>query len=812
MQRYNPKTIEPKWRKIWEETQIYKTSENPGDNKYYCLVMFPYPSGNLHVGHWYNFGPADAVARFNRMMGKNILHPFGFDAFGLPAENAAIKRNIPPAEWTKSNISTMKDQVASIGTMYDMDKLINTSSPYYYRWTQWLFLKLYENGLAYKKTGLVNWCPQDQTVLANEQVIGENNECDRCGTPVVQKELDQWYFKITDYADRLLEDAKELDWPERVLTMQENWIGRSTGAEVIFDVAGQDEKIKVFTTRPDTLFGATFMVLAPEHPMVAELTTAEQKQQVEEYVATVAKKTELDRKQDEKKKTGVFTGAYAINPLTKKEIPIWIGDFVLMGYGEGAIMSVPAHDQRDREFAEKYDLPIVEVIQINGDDIGAEGTVKNSGIYDDMSSSDMREKIIVDLAEQKIGQERKTYRLRDWLISRQRYWGAPIPIIYCEDCGTVPVLTDQLPVKLPEDVAFEPTGQSPLLKDDNFVNTTCPKCKKPARRETDTMDTFVDSSWYFLRYPNTQYTDGPFDPEAVKKWMPVDHYIGGIEHAILHLLYARFITKALHDHADLPFDEPFKKLSNQGMILGPDGQKMSKSKGNVVDPDDQVNSYGADSLRLYLMFMGPYDQGGPYDLGGIAGTRRFLERIWDIVESYLADSRDEPQSDKDEMATKLAIVTQKTVKKVTGDLQKLAFNTSIAALMELVNDMNRLRKDVSFAANKQEWKQSIETLLKLLSPLAPFISEELWSEMGHDKSIHLEAWPAWDEDLIKDQLVTIIVQVNGKVRANLIMAPDATEAEVIEAAQKDENIKSHLGSGEIKKTIFVKGKLVNFVV
>ncbi len=963
MQRYNPKTIEPKWQKIWEETELYKTPADPGQSKYYCLVMFPYPSGNLHVGHWYNFGPADAVARFHRMLGKDVLHPIGFDSFGLPAENAAIKRDIPPAKWTTQNIATMTEQMKAIGTMYDLDKVIATSDPDYYRWTQWLFLKLYESGLAYKKMGVVNWCTVDQTVLANEQVVGDNNECERCGGLVIQKELEQWYFKITDYAERLLEDAKELDWPERVMTMQENWIGRSLGAEVEFEVVDHKDKLKVFTTRPDTIFGATFMVLAPEHPLVSQITTDKQKQSVEEYVAKVAKKTELDRKQDEKTKTGVFTGAYAVNPATKQQIPIWIGDFVLMSYGHGAIMAVPGHDTRDNEFAKKFDLPITFVVEPTfGEPVGdetfkqsvyialrdkkagkvlvlnwgprqarhggnmligggleggedpieaakreiaeetgytnvefvgkspfegrsyfysnvkeknmlksgpgmlfdlvdhtqietnmdegekdkfvvewhsydvianmlhdgihkamyeylildqvysGEGKMINSGKYDGMSSSEAREKIVADLAKSKVAKEHKTYKLRDWLISRQRYWGAPIPIIYCTDCGTVPVPYDQLPVKLPEDVAFTPTGQSPLQTDENFVNTTCPKCKKPAKRETDTMDTFVDSSWYFLRYPNTKYSDGPFDPGAVKKWMPVDHYIGGIEHAILHLLYARFITKALHDHADLPFTEPFKKLNNQGIILGPDGQKMSKSKGNVVDPDAQVASYGADPLRLYLMFMGPYDQGGPYDLGGIAGTRRFLERIWDIVESYLSDDRNEPQPDKDEIATKLAIITQKTVKKVTGDLQKLAFNTAIAAMMSLVNDMNSLRKDVSFAANREEWKQSIETLVRLLAPLAPHISEELWAELGNSGSVHLEAWPSWDEALIKDDLVTIIVQVNGKVRGTLLMDPEATEAEVVDAAKKDDNLKSHLVKGEIKKTIFVKGRLVNFVV
>ncbi len=992
MRRYNPKEIEAKWQATWDKTGLYKTDEDESKDKYYCLVMFPYPSGNLHVGHWYNFGPADVVARYHRMRGQRVLHPFGFDAFGLPAENAAIKRAIPPAEWTRSNIASMKKQLNMIGAMYDWSKEISTADPNYYRWTQWLFLKLYNNGLAERKGGLVNWCPKDKTVLANEQVVGENNECERCGTPVIQKDLEQWYFKITDYADALLEDAKELDWPDRVKTMQSNWIGKSSGAEITFRVdtpanylllhgfegdsegcflpklkasleqqgykvaapnlpntdkpdakeqaiaaakaatidsdtvivghsygtvtalrlveglsapvkklvlvagfaepglldvtlnfesttdwefdfdrikqnakeiivlrdtsdtivpseradylvaklnaklvdvkatephfCGADEpaifnasqdSLSVYTTRHDTQYGVTFLVLAPEHPLVPKITTSEQQASVDDYLQAAAKKTELERQQDEKTKTGVFTGAYAVNPVNEEKIPIWVSDYVLMNYGTGAVMGVPAHDDRDHAFAKQYDLEIRQVLKTdNESDFHSEGQLINSDKYSGMRSEQMREQILEDMTEAGYAKERVNYRLRDWLISRQRYWGAPIPIIYCNDCGTVPVPEDQLPVVLPEDVEFEPTGQSPLLKIDKFVNTQCPKCGKAAKRETDTIDTFVDSSWYFLRYPNTNYSEGPFDPEAIKKWMPVDHYIGGIEHAILHLLYARFICKALKDHADLPFDEPFTKLSNQGIILGPDGQKMSKSKGNVVDPDDQVGSYGADSLRLYLMFMGPYDQGGPYDFGGIAGVRRFLDRVWNLVMEFQAERASgrsaELHNQSGKLETQLVMATHKTLRKVTKDLEELGFNTAIASMMELINTMTKLRGELAFINAPDVWHEQIEILVRMLAPFAPHMSEELWHELGNDQSVHIESWPTWDPELIKQDVVTIVVQVGGKVRGSLVAAPDSSKEELVELAKAEPNVARHLESKKIDQVIHVPGRLINLVV
>ena len=812
MKRYNPKEIEPKWRSVWQESGIYKTPQNPGDDKFYCLVMFPYPSGNLHVGHWYNFAPADTVARFHRMMGKKVLHPIGFDSFGLPAENAAIKHNKPPAQWTRSNIETMSKQLRAIGAVYDWDKIVTTSEPDYYQWTQWLFLKLYENGLAYRKKAPVNWCPSCQTVLANEQVVGHDNVCERCDTPVVQKLLKQWYFKITDYAERLLNDAEGLDWPKRVRTMQTNWIGKSVGAELDFAVDGYKDKLKVFTTRPDTLYGATYMVVAPEHPLVSEIATKSQKAEVDAYVASTMTKTELDRKQDEKDKSGVFTGGYAINPVTNEKIPIWIADYVLMSYGTGAIMAVPANDQRDMEFAQKYDLKVVEIIKDhnkqNPREYGIEGEMINSGKYDGQRSEDVRDEIVKELHQKKVAQEKINYKLRDWLISRQRYWGPPIPIVYCEKCGEAPLPYEQLPVRLPEDVKFKPTGRSPLVESEDFVNTTCPKCSGPAKRETDTMDTFVDSSWYYLRYPNTNYDKGPYDPEAVAQWNQVDHYIGGIEHAILHLLYSRFITKVLHDYMDLPFDEPFKKLTNQGIILGPDGHKMSKSKGNVVDPDEQVASYGTDSLRLYLMFMGPYEQGGPYAMTGITGTRRFIDRVWTLVDEFV-DSEDDSRNDFVEINLKTS--THKTVKNVTKDLLKINFNTAISKLMEQVNYLNALKSEHSYS-HKEQWQESLETLVLLLAPMAPHVAEELWQMLGHDESVHVQGWPTWDESLTMEDLITVVVQVNGKVRANLEMPADASEEQMADEAKKDEKVASYLKEGEVLKTITVPGRLVNFVV
>lgn len=764
------------------------------------------------------------------MQGYNVLHCNGFDAFGLPAENAAIKRNIPPADWTRQNIASMTKQLEAIGASYDWDRKLVTSEAEYYRWTQWLFLKLYEKGQAYRKKGLVNWCPKDQTVLANEQTVGEDgtkNVCVRCGTPIEQKELEQWYFKITDYADRLLEDAKDLDMPERVKTMQENWIGKSVGAEVDFGLdfgdpeankrTGPDGKkahIPVYTTRPDTLFGATYLVLAPEHKWVelalGHKTVLKNNDEVAAYVEQAKQKTELDRKEGEKDKTGVeIKGVVAINPVNSEKIPIWIADYVLTGYGTGAIMAVPAHDERDFEFAKKFGLTITEVIEKPKDYEGCytgEGKMINSGNYNGISSQEMREKIVADLSKKDIATEQINYRLRDWLISRQRYWGAPIPIIYCDDCGIVPVPEEQLPVKLPEDVEFMPTGQSPLISRQDFVKADCPKCGRAAKRETDTMDTFVDSSWYFLRYPDPAYKKAAFNPAIVNEWGPLDHYVGGIEHAILHLLYARYITKFLHDHHDLAFNEPFKKLSNQGIILGPDGDKMSKSKGNVVSPDEQVGSYGADSLRLYLMFMGPYDQGGPYSFGGIAGVRRFLDRFWNLIQEFLEPTDKAKQSNGN---TELATTLHKTIKKVSEDLNGLRFNTAISGLMEAVNDLYKIKAQDGFSG---DWKPVLAQITQLLAPFAPHVSEEIWQQLEQNGSIHLSSWPVHDEKYLAQNEITIVVQINGKVRANLKVPAGSSEEEIVDAAKADEKVVPYLKEKEARKIIYVPQKLVNFVV
>jgi leucyl-tRNA synthetase len=808
MRRYNPREIEPKWQNIWAESGIYKTDMKRTADKFYVIPMLPYPSGDLHIGHWYNFGPTDTVARFRRMLGQNVLTTIGFDAFGLPAENAAIKRGIQPAVWTHSNIADMTKQIAQIGASYDWSHSVATCDPAYYHWNQWLFLKLYEKGLAYRAKAVVNWCPKDQTVLANEQVVGEDNVCDRCGTPVIQKEMESWYFKITDYTERLLDDLDSVDWPDKVKTMQVNWIGKSEGALIKFEVDATDKHIEVFTTRPDTIFGATYMVLAPEHPLVTKIVSDDCRPRVEQYIEETSRKTELERK-EEKHKTGAFTGAYAINPANKEKIPIWIADYVLSGYGTGAIMAVPAHDERDGEFAQKFELPIQEVIEkpegSEGFYIG-EGKVINSGKYDGLDSAEAREKIIADLAEHKAAKEQTNYKLRDWLISRQRYWGTPIPIIYCEDCGTVPVPEADLPVILPEDVEFELSGQSPLIHREDFVNTKCPKCGKPAKRETDTMDTFVCSSWYFMRYLDNKNAKAPFDIELINEWMPMDHYIGGIEHAILHLLYARFVTKFLHDHHGLGFEEPFKKLTNQGIILGPDGQKMSKSRGNVVNPDEMVNSYGADSLRLYLMFMGPYEQGGPYDMGGIAGTRRFLERLWALAGEFSEASSGTHQKDLEIIAA-----AHKTIKKVTKDLETLGFNTAIAAMMELINELYKIK--VEEPLNQSDgWRFALETLTQLLAPMAPHITEELWKDLGHEESVHVSNWPLWDEKLVTEEVITLAVQVNGKVRSEIVVETDISEADAIEAAKNDEKVAPHLEGKTIKKAIYVPGRLVSLVV
>lgn len=828
MKRYNPKVIEPKWQKVWEEADLYKTGENPKKENIYCLAMFPYTSGDLHTGHWYAYSGPDIMARYYRMNGSNVLHPFGFDAFGLPAENAAIQRNIPPAKWTNENIVNMTKQLHRLGTMYDWSKVISTADPSYYQWTQWLFLLLYKNGLAYKKKGLQNWCPKDQTVLANEQVVGDDNVCERCGTPVVKKELEQWFFKITDYAEDLLEDMKGLDWPNKVITMQKNWIGRKEGIDITYKVDGSNEEITVFTTRPDTNFGATFIVLAPEHPFVKNIVdgkfdvSVEQKELVSEYVKQTQRKTELERQEEGRKKTGVFTGFTAKNNLNGAELPVWVSDFVLAGFGTGAVVGVPGHDLRDFEFATTFNLPIKRVVvSADGDDSEItsaaqvqeeSGKMVNSEFLNGLDINKAIEKMKDHLESKGWGKRRVTYRLRDWLISRQRYWGAPIPIIYCEDCGSVPVPEKDLPVRLPEDVEFKPTGQSPLLDIEDFVNTTCPECNKPAKRETDTMDTFVDSSWYYLRYPNTKYTQGAFDPEAVKNWLPVDHYLGGIEHAILHLLYSRFITKALDDHANLGFREPFLRLSNQGIILGPDGQKMSKSRGNVVNPDEEVNAYGADSFRAYLMFTGPWSEGGPYDTRGIAGTRRFLERVWALVQELSENDTAEPSSNAATTETEIMTALHKTIKRVTSSVEALSFNTAIAALMEFTNTLYKAKESLPLTKSNTTWQLALESMTLLLSPFTPHITEEMWQDLGNTESVHLQDWPKFDEKYLMEETTTIVVQVNGKVRANITMSSDVEEKEMVAEAQKDEKVAGYLEGKTVVKTIAVPKKLINFVV
>ncbi|HYE22115.1 MAG TPA: leucine--tRNA ligase [Verrucomicrobiae bacterium] len=786
---YDHRQKDKYWQDKWEAEKLYATPENPDPSKkQYILDMFPYPSGaGLHVGHPIGYIGTDILSRFARMNGKHVLHPMGWDAFGLPAENYAIKAGVHPEVTTKQNTDRFREQLKMIGLSYDWSKEINTSQPEYYKWTQWLFLQLYKNGLAYKKEAYVNWCPKDQTVLANEQVI--NGCCDRCGSKVEQKLLSQWFFKITDYAERLLNDIEKVDWPEPIKQMQKNWIGRSSGARLKFYVKDSDRAIEIFTTRPDTLFGATYMVLAPEHPMVDEITTDDRKEVIQKYIDQTKLKSELERTALEKNKTGEFTGSYAINPATEEEIPIWIADYVLISYGSGAIMAVPAHDERDFEFAKKYNLPIKKVINapsnFKEEVYTGEGSLINSGEYSLLNSVEARNHITADFGKQEV-----QYRLRDWLVSRQRYWGAPIPIIYCDEHGMQPVSESDLPVKLPTDVDFKPTGESPLVYSKEFHNVTCPICSKPARRDSDTMDTFVDSSWYFFRYTDVQNQDQFANQKHINEWMPIDTYVGGADHAVLHLLYSRFITKALIDLNYLPKDnfkeaEPFIKLRNQGNILGPDGQKMSKSKGNVINPDDVINEYGADSLRMYEMFMGPFEDAKPWSTQGIVGVRRFLDRVVKFQETF-----------KDAQNVNI----HKLTKKITSDITSMKFNTAVAAFMEFLNENPSMSKD--------NW----ETFLKLLAPFAPHISEELWLGLGHDKSIHLEFWPIYDPSLILESEITLVVQVLGKTRGTLTVKRGLTQEEAKQAALELDAVKKQLEGKEVIKEVFVPDKLINFVV
>jgi len=811
MKRYNPKEIEPKWQKVWAKENIYKASDDINKPKRYVLEYFPYPSGSaMHVGHVRNYTIGDVIARFWRMQGHNVLHPMGWDAFGLPAENFAIKNKISPAEAVKQNVANFKQQLMQMGFSYDWSREFSSTDPEYYRWTQWLFKLLFERGLAYQKESLQWWCETDKTVLANEQV--ENGKCWRCGNLVTKKPLKQWFFKITEYADRLVDDLDNLDWSEAIKSMQRNWIGKSVGAEIDFKLVDHKETIKVFTTRPDTLFGATFMVLAPEHELVKSIVTKECKKTVEDYIAKTQSKSEIERQETDREKTGVFTGAYAINPVNAKEVPIWIADYVLTGYGTGAIMAVPAHDERDHEFAQKHDLEIIRVIQNSAADDECthdEGVMINSGTYDGMKSGDAREKIVADLAKNNEAEEKVNYKIRDWLISRQRYWGAPIPIIHCPKDGSIAVPDDQLPVKLPEIESYEPSGdgRSPLARIDNFVNTTCPKCGGPAQRETDTMDGFACSSWYFLRFADPHNDKKAFDSDKANFWLPVDDYIGGAEHAVMHLLYARFWTKVMYDAGMINFNEPFKSLRNQGMILAPDGRKMSKSWGNVIAPDDIISQgYGADSIRLMELFIGPWDQSANWSVEGMGGVFRFLQRYWTLTQEYLNSKEGKSASQPQVLR-----VAHKTIKNVTSDVHSLGFNTAIASLMEATNDLYKIKAKDGFG-DHDAWEFTLKNLTKLLAPLTPHIADEIWHELGEKSSIHLSTWPEWDEKYLAQDEMTIVVQVNGKVRANIIVSSKADEKKVIEAVQNDEKVVEYLHQKEIRKTIYVPKKLVNFVI
>ncbi|CAN5278039.1 leucine--tRNA ligase [soil metagenome] len=805
-QTYDPTVLEHRWQERWAETGLYKTDEDPNKPKHYALTMLPYPSGDLHVGHWYAMTPSDSRARFMRMNGYRVFFPIGFDAFGLPAENAAINRGIHPYKWTMSNIENMRGQLRQMGAMFDTDSEVVTCDPEYYKWNQWFFVKFFQKGLAYREEAPVDWCPKDNTTLAREQVVGVDRRCERCGTPVIKKNRAQWLFKITDYAEELL-DFSAIDWPERVKTLQTNWIGRSEGAEIAFDVPGYGP-IEVFTTRPDTLFGATFFVVAPEHPTVEQITTPEQEDEVRAYVEHAGRMSEIDRTDVTREKTGAFTGAFAVNPANGEEIPVYAADYVLLGYGTGAIMAVPAHDERDFEFARKYGIEIRTVIappDWNGEELteayAGEGIMVNSDGFDGTPNTQGKKAMTDWLEERGVGRAAVTYRLRDWLISRQRYWGTPIPIIYCPEHGAVPVPEEDLPVLLPEDAEFMPTGESPLKLDEGFRNTTCPICGGPAERETDTMDTFMDSSWYQYRYLSPHYDEGPFDPERGREWLPVDQYTGGIEHATMHLLYTRFFTKVMRDLGLVDFDEPMLKLFNQGIILGEDAEKMSKSRGNVVNPRELVDRYGSDALRCFLMFIGPWNQGGPWDGRGSEGIARFLRRAYSLV---AGGDPSGAQSDPKELDRR----TARLVKKVTEDLEAFRFNTALAALMEHTNYLLGVKGKVE----DDEWTEALRTFVLALAPLAPHHAEEMWALMGLPYSVHEHRWPSWDESLIEAEEVTLIVQVNGKLRDRIEAPVDLSEDLAKELALTSEKVRPHVEGRQIRKSIYVPGRLVNLVV
>jgi len=810
--KYNPREIEKKWQGKWAADGIYEVSEESDRPKFYALTMLPYTSGDLHIGHWYAMAPSDVYARFKRMQGYNVLHPMGFDAFGLPAENAAISHGIHPYVWTMKNIENMRRQLKSIGAIYDWKREVITCLPEYYKWTQWFFLKLYHAGLAYRGKAPVNWCPKCQTVLANEQVVGEGL-CERCGTQVTKKDMEQWFFRITKYAEELL-DHSQIDWPERIKIMQKNWIGKSEGAEISFELEheGVEQKeIRVFTTRPDTIFGVTFFLLAPEHPLVLLLTTPEHKAEVEKYTEWCRRQTEYERTALGREKTGVFLGSYVINRLNGEKVPIWITDYVMLSYGTGAVMGVPAHDERDLEFAREFSLPVRPVIAPPGW-LGEEtpllyieqGVMINSGEFTGLSSEQGSKAICDLLTEKGWGKSTVSYRLRDWLISRQRYWGAPIPMVYCDKCGIVPVPEENLPVLLPPDAEFKPTGESPLKYCPSFVNTTCPQCSGPAKRETDTMDTFMCSNWYFLRYTSPKASDAPFDAEKIKYWLPVDMYTGGAEHAVMHLLYARFFTKALRDIGLVDFAEPFTRLFNQGTIIYR-GSKMSKSKGNVIAPDEYVAELGADAVRGYLMFVGPWEFGGEWSDNGIVGISRWLNRVWSLVTTDYVSLEVESEGERE-----LRRIVHKTIKKVTEDLEKFRFNTMVASLMELTNYLSKVQevRNVSLLL----WQEAISYFLLLLAPTAPHLAEELWVRSGHSYSVHNQFWPKFDEELAKEAEITLPIEVNGKLRDKLVVPASITEVEARELALSRERIKAYTNGKKIDRIIYIPGRVMNIVV
>ena len=820
MKRYDPKTLEPKWQKVWADTKLYEVEEDDSKTKIYATPMLPYPSGaGLHVGHVRNYSIADAVARFYRQKGYNVMSNIAWDAFGLPAENYAIKTGTPPWESTAANIENFRTQLQRLGMSYAWEREFNTSDPSYYKWTQWIFNQLFRDGLAYQGVSMQWWCPECKTVLANEQV--ENGCCWRHPeTKVEKRETKQWFFKITEYADPLLDNLDNLDWPERITSQQKNWIGRSQGAEISFKIEGSEETLSVFTTRHDTQFGVTFMVLSPEHPLVEKITTDKYHDSVQSYVSEAALKSNLERLQDEKEKSGVNTGAFAINPVNDERIPIWVADYVLMDYGTGAVMGVPGHDMRDKEFIEKHGLEMRKVYETpdGEDDYHTEGIVINSGKYDGLTTQEAREKILADLVKSGDAVEKTHYRIRDWLISRQRYWGAPIPIIHCDKCGTVAVPDADLPVELPKVENFAPTGDtvSVLAAVEDWVSVKCPKCGGQAQRETDTMDGYACSSWYMHRYADAKNDDKPFDPNKLNYWFPVDFYFGG-DHAVSHLLYFRFWNHFFVDKGwvDKEYVEPVKRLVFNGYINAADGRKMSKSFNNVVDPLEVIDSgYGADALRMFELFIGPYDQDVDWNTNGVPGTFRFLQRVWTLVQEFLEEN---PKSHKTksrdgDLQAALRSSTHKTIRKVTADLEALKFNTAIAACMELTNSMIKLREELPFAAAPDAWRESLSQLVQILAPFAPHIAEELWEELGFSKSVHVSGWPVWDDDLIREEIITIVVQVNGKVRANLDATKDENMADIVDRAKATESVSRHLADKEIIKTIEVPHRLVNFVV